>query len=473
MINIVSSAELRLMMKISTKLTLYFTIAVFILEVFILFFLHESIVNSRIREEVNSIQSRGESHRDVLEDHYSRQTLEHIALMESKTDTTVVVTDNQMEPIIASDRILPEMEQIIDKTSLNSSFYPNSRILEDNYRKNDYIATVSSFHSDSQTGYIYMFKHTGSLRALISELNSHFLIAGVLSLVLMVFIHFILSKLLTRPLVKMKTATEKISNGVFNVRLPRAGNDELGQLSSAIQKLSDDLETIKAERAEFLANISHELRTPLTYVQGYTTVARREGITEQERTEYLQIIEEETETIVKLVENLFELAKLDENTFTISKEPFELCPFLNRLYSKVNPAFLNKKMRLHVKCDTNRIIQADPIRLEQILLNLLDNARKYSLEETTVTLTAIPDSKNVTFTLVDEGFGIDQTSLPNIFNRLYRVEKSRTRELGGSGLGLSIVKELVEAHEGEITVRSTSGKGTTVQIHIPIKENAT
>ncbi|NQD68787.1 two-component sensor histidine kinase, partial [Bacillus haikouensis] len=125
------------MMKISTKLTLYFTITVFILEVFILFFLHESIVNSRIREEVNSIQSRGESHHDVLEDHYSRQTLEHIALMESKTDTTVVVTDNQMEPIIASDRILPEMEQIIDKTSLNSSFYPNSRILEDNYRKND------------------------------------------------------------------------------------------------------------------------------------------------------------------------------------------------------------------------------------------------------------------------------------------------------------------------------------------------
>jgi signal transduction histidine kinase len=458
-------------MKISTKLTLYFTTVVFILFIFILFYLHDSIVNSRIEEKLNSIQSRGESHRDVLEDQYSKQTLQHIALMESKTDTVVVVTDKQMNTIIASDRILPEMEQIMNKPSLTSPVYPDSRILERDYRKKDYIATVSTFHTDSQAGYIYMFKHTGSLRTLIKELNSHFLIAGVLSLILMIFIHFILSNIITRPLIKMKTATEKISKGDFNVRLPRAGNDELGQLSNSIQKLSDDLETIKAERAEFLANISHELRTPLTYVQGYTTVARREGIGEQERTEYLQIIEEETGTIVKLVENLFELAKLDENAFTIFKESIELCPFLNRLFTKVNPAFINKKITLLFQCETDLIIHADPIRLEQIFLNLLDNARKYSDEDTTVTLTVTPDSKNVLFMLEDEGMGIGQTELPYIFNRLYRVEKSRTRELGGSGLGLSIVKELVEAHKGEIHVRSTVGKGTIVQIKIPIKED--
>jgi signal transduction histidine kinase len=459
------------MMKISTKLTLYFTIVVFILEVIILFYLHESIVNSRIQEEIDSIQSRGERHRDVLEDHYSQQTLQHIALMESKSDTIVVVTDNQLETIIASDSLLPEMKQIMNKQSLTSPVYPDSRILERDYRKKDYIATVSTFHTDSQAGYIYMFKYTGSLRALIKELNSHFLIAGVLSLILMIFIHFILSNILTRPLIKMKTATEKISKGDFNVRLPRAGNDELGQLSNSIQKLSDDLETIKAERAEFLANISHELRTPLTYVQGYTNVARREGIGEQERTEYLQIIEEETDTIVKLVENFFELAKHDENGFTIFKESFDLCPFLNRLYTKVNPAFLTKGLSLRFHCEEDLIIQADPIRLEQIFLNLLDNARKYSEEDTTVTLTVTPDSKGVLFTLEDEGIGIDQAELPNIFNRLYRVEKSRKRELGGSGLGLSIVKELVEAHKGEIHVRSTVTKGTIVQIKIPIKED--
>jgi signal transduction histidine kinase len=456
-------------MKISTKLTLYFTAAVFALVVFILFFLHENIVNSRIEEEMAAIQSRGESHRDVLEDNYSQQTLQHIALMESKTDTVVVVTDLQLNTIIASSGAAPEMKTI--KERARGTFYPDSRMLEDDYRNSDYIVSVSSFNTDSQSGYLFMLKPTGPLRALVKELNSHFLIAGSLSLILMFLLHFILSKILTRPLVRMKTATETISRGNYNVGLPPAGNDELGQLSHAIGKLSQDLQTLKAERAEFLASISHELRTPLTYVQGYTSVAQREGISEQERQEYLKIIGEETGTIVKLVENLFELAKLDENAFTILKEEVELCAFLKGLHSKVNPAFLAKNMRLVFQCETNLTITADPIRLEQIFLNLLDNARKYSEEDTNVILTVTQDADYVSFTLEDEGIGIDQAELPHIFNRLYRVEKSRSRELGGSGLGLSIVKELVEAHNGDISAASTPGKGTTVRITMPMKED--
>ncbi len=456
-------------MKISTKLTLYFTAAVFALVVFILFFLHENIVNSRIEEEMAAIKSRGESHRDVLQDNYSPQTLQHIALMESKTDTVVVVTDQQMNTIIASSGAAPEMESI-KKRAMGIS-YPDSRMLEDDYRNSEYIVSVSSFETDSQSGYLFMFKPTGPLRALVKELNSHFLITGALSLILMFFLHFILSKILTRPLVRMKTATETISRGNYNVGLPPAGNDELGQLSHSIGKLSQDLQTLKAERAEFLASISHELRTPLTYVQGYTSVAQREGISEQERQEYLKIIGEETGTIVKLVENLFELAKLDENAFTILKEKVELCAFLKGLHAKVNPAFLAKNMRLVFQCESNLTITADPIRLEQIFLNLLDNARKYSEEDTDVKLIVNHDADHVSFTLEDEGIGIDQAELPHIFNRLYRVEKSRSRELGGSGLGLSIVKELVEAHNGAISAASTPGKGTTVRITMPLKED--
>lgn len=458
-------------MKISTKLTVYFTIAVFILVVFILVFLHESIVNSRIDEEINSIQSRGESHRDILEDNYTQQTLQHIALMESRTSAIVVVTDKQKNIIIASDKVSPEMEGVIEKAVVAS--YPNSNMLKKDYRNDDYIVSMSSFRANSQEGYIYMFKPTGPLRKLIKELNSHFLIAGWLSLVLMIIIHFILSKILTRPLIKMKAATESINRGDYDVMLPQAGNDEIGQLSQAIQKLSDDLKTIKAERAEFLASISHELRTPLTYVQGYTTIAKRIEIGEQERKEYLHIIEEETGTIVQLVENLFELAKLDENTFTIYKETVEIGPLLNRLYTKVKPAFVNQNIQLHfVDCTTNMVIYADPIRLEQIFLNLLDNAKKYSKKDTMVTLTVTSDSKNAIFSLEDEGIGIPEDEIPNIFTRLYRVEKSRSREHGGSGLGLSIVKELVEAHRGNIQVKSTIGKGTIIQLFIPIKEGS-
>jgi signal transduction histidine kinase len=455
-------------MKISTKLTVYFTFVVFILFVVILIFLHESIVNSRIEEEINSIQARGESHRDVLEDNYTQQTLQHIVLMESKTSAVVVVTDKQKNMIIASDNVSAEMERVLEKTFEAS--YPDSIMLNDDYRNDDYIVSVSSYRVNSQDGYIFMFQPTGPLRALIKELNSHFLIAGGLSLALMIIIHFILSKILTRPLIKMKSATERINRGDYDVRLHQTGNDEISQLSKAIQTLSDDLKTIKTERAEFLASISHELRTPLTYVQGYTNIAQRNDIGEQERREYLHIIEEETGTIVQLVENLFELAKLDENTFTIYKETVEICPFLNRLYLKVKPAFDNQYIQLHFNCTNNPVILADPIRLEQILLNLLDNAKKYSKKDTTVSLAVTTDSKSAIFTLEDEGTGIPEDEIPNIFTRLYRVEKSRSREHGGSGLGLSIVKELVEAHSGDIQVKSKVGKGTIIQLVIPMKE---
>jgi signal transduction histidine kinase len=455
--------------KISTKLALYFTVAVLIMEAFLMFYLHEKIVSNRIEEELQSIQLRGNSHRDVLEDNYSQDTLHHIALMESKTETEVLITDRNHRKIISSTDLSSKLDELIESTP--SPLDRGGKILESDYRDQRYLATVTSFKTDSKSGYVYMFKSTAPLRELIKELNDHFLIAGISSLCLLVIIHFTLSKILTRPLIRMKRATEKISEGDYEVALPRLGNDEIGELGESINKLSKDLKTMKRDRAEFLGSISHELRTPLTYVQGYTNVALRKNIDEQDRQEYLRIIQEETSTIVALVENLFELAKLDENTFSILKEPFELYPLLRKIYTKVAPAFNSEGISLEVECHEELTLYADPIRLEQILLNLLDNARKYSKAGSTTRLHVTSEAHSVVFTIEDEGIGIPQSELPHIFERLYRVEKSRSRELGGTGLGLSIVKMLVEAHGGDISLTSTEGMGTTVMLTLPNEED--
>lgn len=455
--------------KISTKLALYFTIAVLIMEAFLMFYLHEKIVSNRIEEELQSIQLRGNSHRDVLEDNYSQDTLHHIALMESKTETEVLITDTNHKKIISSTDFSSKLDKLIESTP--SPLDRAGKILEADYRDQRYLATVTSFKTDSESGYVYMFKSTAPLRELIKELNAHFLIAGISSLILLVIIHFTLSKILTRPLIRMKRATEKISEGDYEVALPRLGNDELGELGESINKLSKDLKTMKRDRAEFLGSISHELRTPLTYVQGYTNVALRENIDEQDRQEYLRIIQEETSTIVALVENLFELAKLDENTFTILKEHIELGPLLRKIHTKMAPAFNSEGILLDVECGEELTLYADPIRLEQILLNLLDNARKYSKAGSATRLHVTSEAHSVVFTIEDEGIGIPQSELPHVFERLYRVEKSRSRELGGTGLGLSIVKMLVEAHGGDISLTSTEGMGTTVTLTLPNEED--
>ncbi|WP_299745794.1 cell wall metabolism sensor histidine kinase WalK [uncultured Rossellomorea sp.] len=451
------------MKKISTKLALYFTIAVLVMEGLLMLYLHDNIIDTRIEEEFQSILSRGNSHRDVLEDRYSETTLHHIALMESKTETEVVITDENHNVIIGSRVLTDGMRELIQVTP--ESLTREGRVIESNWKDMNYLSTVTSFESERNEGYVYMFKSATPLRNLISQLNSHFLLAGILSLIILTGIHFLLSKLLTRPLLKMKQATEKLSKGNFEVKLPELGQDELGDLSDSIQRLATDLETIQQERTEFLANISHELRTPLTYVQGYANVALREDIPESERKEYLNIIQEESKTILTLIENLFELAKIDENNFSIQTETIDSGSFYQKVINKVAPVFKRKGIDLILTVKEDFPFHADPIRLEQIVMNLLDNALKHSPPHSTTEVTVERnESGNMNLLINDQGMGIPPDELPQVFNRMYRVEKSRSREFGGSGLGLSIVKELVEAHGGQISIQSQRNKGTSINI---------
>ncbi|MCM2534474.1 cell wall metabolism sensor histidine kinase WalK [Neobacillus pocheonensis] len=303
-----------------------------------------------------------------------------------------------------------------------------------------------------------MFKNTNDVQKLISELNQHFILASALILFFMLFTIYFLSKALTKPLIFMIEATKKLSKGDFSVKLPVRSKDELGELSTSIQTLANDLNYLKSERNEFLASISHELRTPLTYVKGYADIAGRPGIEETERTHYLKIIKEEGERLSTLLEELFNLAKLDQNEFTINKERINLSDFLSSIYQRILPAFNNKGIKLILECMDNIYLILDPIRFEQVLMNLLDNALKYSKEHSTTYINAFNKDGNVHLSIRDEGIGIPKEDLPFIFNRLFRVDKSRSRATGGFGIGLAIVKELVEAHGGQIFIESEIGK---------------
>jgi len=266
---------------------------------------------------------------------------------------------------------------------------------------------------------------------------------------------------LTRPLIRMKQATEKLSRGDFSVNLPDMGHDELGELAQAIKILSQDLKHVREERSEFLASISHELRTPLTYIKGYADVARRKDIDDIERNRYLTIIFEESEKLTGMIKDLFDLAKLDQHAFVIHLTQVDLCPFLSAIYQKVLPAFQEKGIRLTMNGEEDVQVMIDPVRFEQVLFNLLDNAMKYSEPNTETSLLVKREKGGVLLEIRDQGYGIPEEDLPFIFERFYRVEKSRSRGSGGAGMGLSIVRELVEAHEGTIKVKSEQGKGTS------------
>lgn len=435
------------------------------MESFLIFYLHRNIINTRIQEEFSRLLASGSNHRDVLVENYSDTTMKHIVLMEKNEDREVIITDNNGKIIRSSEENIASLEELLPL--LKDINLKNDEILVSDWKESPYIISAHPYEVDTkQSGYIVMFQSTHSIKQLVEKLNVHFGMAGGTSVVLLLIIYSSLSKILTRPLIRMKEATEKLSKGEFDVILPYIGKDELGDLSGSIQKLANDLERLKTERNEFLASIAHELSTPLTYLIGYSKIAMRKEVGEKEREHYLAIIAEESDRMKELIKNLLDLAKMDENTFTVTKGYFEARPFFENIIKLVDPSFELKKQKLHFVCDSNFQVHADSLRMEQIVLNLLDNAMKYSKENTIVTLEVQKKDNKTIFSVMDNGIGIPSDEIDFIFEKLYRVEKSRSRSFGGSGIGLSVVKELVEAHGGNIEVRSTLGKGSTFTVTI-------
>lgn len=432
------------------------------MEVCLFFLLHQKIAHSRIDEELSALVTRGNNHRDVLETYYNEETIHHIALMEVKSDTEVVISSNHGEIIISSMDITKQMNTLLNLKLIDIP--RNGLVIENDWKSKPYIATVTPFETGIKTGYVYMFKDTTQVKQLIKQLNKHFLIAGIATAFVTAIIILILSRVIARPLIKMKEATKKLSRGNFSIQLENKSNDELGELADSIQRLANELNHLKTERNEFLASISHELRTPLTYIKGYADVAKIDNLSPTEREHYLNIITEETKKLTTLVTELMKLAQLDNNTFTIHKEWFRLCDSLKNIAKKIVPSFHEAEVTLITNCHENIQIHADPVRFEQIIVNLLDNARKYSPSGTITTLEVEQENAIIKISIRDSGKGIPNKDLPFIFERFYRVDKSRSRDLGGTGLGLAIVKELINAHDWEIEVSSEVNKGTTMTI---------
>lgn len=454
------------MKRMSTKLAVYFFLTVFVMEAFLMLYLHQSILTTKINEEFERLLANGSNHRDVLVEHYSDATMDHIVLMEVDMDREVIITDDRGNVMKSSQR---DPSVLHDLTPVwPEDFLERDKILNGDWKGSSYLISAHPFtiQSTGQEGYVVMFQSTYPIERLVDQLNFHFGIAGITSILVLFIAYLALSKILTRPLIRMKEATEKINKGDFKVELPKLKQDELGELSSAIQTLANDLARLKKERNEFLASVAHELSTPLTYLIGYTKVASRSDISEEERRYYLSILTEESERLKELVKNLLDLAKMDENSFTITKSFFGADAYFQNILNLVLPAFQMKGLTITLNCPNDFQIYADPLRLEQIVLNLLDNAKKYSSAHTEVTVTVLQKSDHTIISIADRGIGIPSNEIPFIFDKLYRVEKSRARSLGGSGIGLAVVKELVEAHGGHIRVSSILGQGSTFTITI-------
>jgi len=247
------------------------------------------------------------------------------------------------------------------------------------------------------------------------------------------------------------------------IGIPHSKSSILG-----ILVVSDITEVRRLEnlRREFVANVSHELKTPLTSIKGFIETLLSGAISDTDRAKsFLKIVEEDTNRLTRLIDELLELSKIESKRISLKMEKLDLKKEIAEALSVLRTAIDEKKIKVENKIDS--FVSADRDRLKQILINLTENAIKFNKPGGSITFTASPVGNQVKITVTDTGIGISKEMIPRIFERFFRADKARSRDLGGTGLGLSIVKHLVEAHGGEISCDSQIGKCSTFFFTLP------
>jgi signal transduction histidine kinase len=255
----------------------------------------------------------------------------------------------------------------------------------------------------------------------------------------------------------MTKITQRISSGDYSMKAPIRSQDEVGQLAVAFNQMAVKLQEIEQLRKNLMVDVAHELRTPLTNMQGYLE-ALIDGVVKPTE-ETFKLLENETFRLVQLVEDIFRLTKADAARTTLQKSKIQIDRVINQVLDSFRPQFGAKKISVETDYKNGiKSVDADYNKLTQVIQNLLQNALQYTQKGGTVRIFAEQLPKEVKVIFSNTGGELNEKDLSFIFERFYRGEKSRSREYGGSGIGLAIVKELVEAHDGQVGANLESGE---------------
>ena len=366
-----------------------------------------------------------------------------------------------------------DIEEIKKYANFNAVFSVQSvvfrRSIRDIFSDRPYTVGYPIKHNDDTVAVVFLSSSISQI--MVTTYDSYRII--VIFMCLAIIINFIIiyysSKKFAAPLKEMSEAARVIAAGDFEKRLNINSNDEIGDLANSFNEMALSLFFQEKRRREFISNISHDLRSPLTSMRGFLQAILDGTIPHEKQEHYLKVVLDESERLAKMANDILDINKLDVSTNGLNLTSFNLNELIVKtMYNFEDRAIQNKIKTSCEFCNKNIIVKADADKIQRVIYNLVDNALKFTHKYGYIKITTEIKDKKVYVSVKDNGKGISQEEQKRVFDRLYKGDKSRGKDKKGSGLGLTIVKEFIKAHNEEIMLNSEIGKGCTFTFTLPL-----
>ncbi|MCB0008736.1 MAG: HAMP domain-containing protein [Anaerolineales bacterium] len=394
---------------------------------------------------------------------------EDVRILAFDTNTQTVIYDSQDQWLATSLESF-QVNEIQDLNVVNSPF-TGAVVAPDNTR---WLATSHNLAAREirRVIVVYMRAQPTFLQFFRVNFLTPLCQAGCAAFLLSILLAWLITRSVSRPLQNMATAAENIASGQFEQHLALDGPEEVKRVARSFNRMSSQVQTTQQSQRDFVANVSHDLKTPLTAIRGWSQ-AMLDGMVSEpaEQQRAATIINTEAERMQRLVNQLLDLARIESGQLQLANEPIDLAELLGQVHHNLLMRAEEKALYFDLDMEPVPTIWGDHDRLMQVFTNLADNAIKHTPAggRVQLQLRATPGG-DLLAAVRDNGSGIESTELSRIFERFYQVDKARSRPQGAgrsAGLGLAIVRELVEAHGGTITARSRPGAGSEFEVRLP------
>ncbi|MBQ9941521.1 MAG: HAMP domain-containing histidine kinase [Christensenellaceae bacterium] len=311
------------------------------------------------------------------------------------------------------------------------------------------------------SGVVFLHTRINGLDAVLGGFYGQLFYTGIISMALAFALVFLSARRIERPLLALDTAAKKLGKGDFTQRLDPKKCNEMAGLAETFNRMAEELEKYENTRESFVANVSHELRSPLTSIQGFVQGMLDNTIEEKDREQYLQIVLSESQRLSALIRDMLDLAKFESGQFPLNRSEWDINELLRQCLIRFITKIEDKNLEVSVNIpDERELVDADQDRITQVVTNLIDNAVKFCDEGGTLKIWTYNSEGRVVVNIANTGSPIPEEDIPFVFDRFFKVDKSHNRRSPGTGIGLSIVKNIVIQHGEKIWVNSQEGTGT-------------